>query len=57
MLKKFNKQARIQAEHYSSKNYAERVLEVYNRAIKEKQAENRFGLISKIAKNIKERMK
>lgn len=57
MLKKFNKQARIQAEHYSSKNYAERVLEVYNRAIKEKRAENRFGLISKIAKNIKERMK
>lgn len=57
MLKKFNKQARIQAEHYSSKNYAERVLEVYNRAIKEKEAENRFGIISKIFKNIKEKMK
>ena len=56
-LKKFDKQARIQAEHYSSKNYAERALEVYNRAIKEKEEENRFGLISKIVKGIKERFK
>lgn len=56
-LKRFNKQARIQAEHYSSKNYAERVLEVYNRAIKEKETENRFGIISRIIKNIKEKMK
>lgn len=54
ILTKFNKQARIQAEHYGSKNYAERVLEVYNRAIKEKQLENRYGLISKIIKNLKE---
>ncbi|MBR2828701.1 MAG: glycosyltransferase, partial [Bacilli bacterium] len=56
-LKKFDKQARIQAEHYSSKNYAERALEVYNRAIKEKEEENRFGLLSKIVKGIKERFK
>ena len=56
-LAKFDKQARIQAEHYSSKNYAERALEVYNRAIKEKEEENRFGLISKIVKGIKERFK
>ncbi len=56
-LKKFDKQARIQAEHYSSKNYGERVLEVYERAIKEKKEENRFGLISKVAKNIKEKFK
>ncbi len=56
-LEKFNKQARIQAESYSSKYYGERVLEVYNRAIKEKQAENRYGLFSKIAKIIKERWK
>lgn len=53
----FNKQARIQAEHYSSKNYAERVLEVYNRAIKEKESEDRFGFISKIFRMIKEKMK
>lgn len=56
-LNRLDKQARIQAEHYSSKNYAERVLEVYNRAIKEKQEENRFGIISKIAKIIKEKLK
>ena len=54
-LSKFDKQARIQAETYSSKYYAERVLEVYNRAIKEKKEENRFGIISKIAKAIKEK--
>ena len=54
-LAKFNKQARIQAEHYSSKNYADRVLEVYHRAIKEKEAENRFGLLSKLYRRIKER--
>lgn len=53
----FNKQARIQAEHYSSKNYADRVLEVYHRAIKEKQEENRFGFISTIIKKIKEIVK
>ena len=54
-LKKIDKQARIQAEHYSSKNYADRVLEVYNRAIKEKKEENRFGILSKIFKIIKGR--
>ena len=54
-LKRFDKQARIQAEHYSSKNYADRVLEVYQRAIKEKQEENRIGFISKIIKVIKEK--
>ena len=56
-LARFNKQARIQAEHYSSKNYADRVLEVYNRAIKEKESENRFGIISKIFRTIRERLK
>ena len=54
-LEKFNRQARIQAETYSSKYYAERVLEVYNRAIREKKEENRFGIFSKIIKEIKER--
>ena len=52
-LQYLNKQARIQAEHYGSKNYADRALEVYERAIKEKQEQNRFGIISKIAKAIK----
>lgn len=56
-LERFNKQARIQAEHYSSKNYADRVLEVYERAIKEKKSENRFGIFSKIYKIIKEKFK
>ena len=53
-LKRFDKQARIQAETYSSKYYAERVIKVYNRAIKEKKNENRYGLFSKISKKIKE---
>ncbi len=53
-LKRFNRQARIQSETYSSKYYAERVLEVYNRAIREKKNENRYGLFSKISKKIKE---
>ncbi len=56
-LEKLDKQARIQAESYSSKYYADKVLAVYNRAIKEKENENRFGLISKIAKNIREKLK
>jgi len=56
-LLKIDKQARIQAEHYSSKNYAIRVLEVYNRAIKEKQDANRFGIISKLYKKLKEMFK
>lgn len=49
--KRLNKQARIQAEHYSSTNYAIRVLEVYNRAIKDK--ENNLGIFSRITKNLK----
>lgn len=53
-LEKYDKQARIQAEHYSSSSYADRVLEVYQRAIKEKQEENRFGIISKAIKKLKE---
>ena len=56
-LERLDNQARIQAESYSSKYYADKVLVVYNRAIKTKEEENRFGIISKIAKNIKERFK
>lgn len=48
--KRLNNQARIQAEHYSASHYAERVLEVYKRAINQKKSENRFGIFSKIAK-------
>lgn len=53
LLQKYNKQARIQAEHCSSASYAERVLEVYKRAILDKEHEDRFGFISKISKKIK----
>lgn len=54
-LERLNRQARIQAETYSSKFYADRVLTVYNRAIETKKKENRFGIVSKIAKTIKEK--
>lgn len=53
LLKYYNKQARIQAEHCSSASYAEKVLEVYNRAIIDKENENRFGILSKLYKKIK----
>ena len=52
-LEYLNKQARIQAEHYGSKNYADRAIEVYERAIKEKKEQGRYGIISKIIKTIK----
>ena len=50
-------QARIQAEQYSSRFYAERVLNVYNRAIKSKKEETKYGIFSKIFHNIKEKLK
>lgn len=53
LREKMSKQARIQAEHCSSANYAERVMEVYNRAIIDKKEEDRFGLLSKITKKLK----
>lgn len=53
LLKYYNKQARIQAEHCSSTSYAKKVLEVYNRAIMDKANENRFSLLSKLYKKIK----
>lgn len=55
LLEKLNHQARIQAETYSSKYYGERVYEVYQRAIKEKKEENRFGFFSGLIKKIKEK--
>ena len=54
-LERLNRQARIQSETYSSKFYADRVLAVYKRAIDTKKNENRFGIVSKIAKSIKEK--
>ena len=54
-LERLNRQARIQSETYSSKFYADRVLTVYRRAINAKKKENRFGIVSKIAKTIKEK--
>lgn len=53
MLEKYDNQARIQAEHCSSASYAERVLEVYKRALIDKENEDRFGIISMITKKIK----
>lgn len=53
LLARYNRQARIQAEHCSSTSYAERVLEVYKRAIKDNSIEDRYGIISKIIKKIK----
>ncbi len=54
-LDRFNKQARIQAETYSSKFYAERVLEVYKRAIYEKKNKKK-NIVSRIFKSIKEKL-
>ena len=54
-LERFNKQARIQAETYSSKFYAERVLEVYKRAIYEKKNKKK-NIVSRIFKSIKEKL-
>jgi len=51
--KKMNHQARIAAEQYSATIYGTKVLDVYKRAIKEKQEENRFGIFSRIIKRIK----
>ena len=56
-LARIDNQARIQAEHYGSKNYAISVLEEYERAIKTKESQYRFGIFSKIYKGIKEMFK
>lgn len=50
---RYNSQARIQAEHCSSRAYATSVLEVYERALKDKESEYRYGIISKIIKKIR----
>ena len=50
--KNFSEQARIQSEQLSSKTYAESVLTVYNRAIKNKN-KYRYGIFSKFAEYIR----
>lgn len=50
---KISNQARVQAEHCSSKTFADRVLEVYERAILDKKNEDKFGIISRISKKIR----
>ena len=47
MIDTYSKQARVQAEHCSSRSYASSVLEVYQRALKEKK--EKTGLFTKIA--------
>lgn len=47
MIDTYSKQARVQAEHCSSRSYALSVLEVYQRALKEKK--EKTGLFTKIA--------
>lgn len=49
--KRLANQARVQAEHCSSKHYAESVLEVYERAIKNKKSS--YGWISTILEKIR----
>lgn len=53
MRREFANQARIQAEHCSSAHYAERVVEVYKRAIKNKKES--MGFIGKLINKIKGR--
>ena len=50
-----SKQARIAAEHCSSSNYADRVLEVYERAIKSKKEKKQTSMINKILTKIRGR--
>ena len=50
---RYDNQARIQAEHCSSRAYATSVLEVYERALKDKESEYRYGIISRIIRKLK----
>ena len=49
---KISEQARIQAEHFSSAQFADNVLVVYNKAI-ENRKKYKFGIFSKITKKLK----
>ena len=50
-VRKLSKQARINSERYSSKYFAESVLDVYKYAIEHKA--NRLGVIGKLVDKIK----
>lgn len=50
LLKKVSKQARINSEQYSSKTFAEAILNVYNYALTHR--ENQFGLLGKLAEKV-----
>ena len=41
------------ADEYSANTYAKKVLKVYNKAIKEKKEDNRYGIFSKIYNKLK----
>lgn len=51
-MAKISGQARIQAEHFSSAQFADNVLVVYNKAI-ENRKKYKFGIFSKITKKLK----
>lgn len=51
--KRYSTQARIQSEHCSSASYAEHVLEVYVRAIKNRQIQKNKSIISRVLDKIK----
>ena len=53
LLSRLKNQSRIQSEHCSSASYAERVLEVYTRAIKIKQDKNKNNIILKLVDKIR----
>ena len=54
LLKKLSNQARIDADRYSSKNYAEAVLKVYESCINVHNQKKKFGSIPKIFKSKKD---
>ena len=51
--KRYSVQARIHAEQCGSVNFANSVLVVYKRAIREKKAKNKLSLLSKISKKLR----
>ena len=53
LLSRLSRQARIASETHSSKYFAERILDVYNIAIKNKPKHNKLPIIDKVGKIIK----
>ena len=52
-LKRMSKQARIKADSFSSKHYAESVLDVYRYAIHEKNKNKKKGFFRRLIDRIK----